>query len=104
MDVMMDVILFVWRIDDRSVCVTVLIGCLEDPPEGCNFESLFSLTIWRSDWTVLSVSLQGSDEIFFWRTFAIERPILTLELLFDDKQYLTQWSNVTVNYALVRCS
>ena len=44
--------------------------------------------------------LKGSDEIFFRRTFEIERPILILDRIFDDEQYLTRRSNVTVHYAL----
>ena len=48
--------------------------------------------------------LHGSAAIFFRRTFAMERPILIFDRLLDDEQYLTPWSNVTVYYALVRCS
>ena len=84
--------------------MTVLVVHSKDPSEGCNLQGLFSPTIWRSNWTVLSVNILGSAKIFFWRTFVIERLNLTLDRLFDDKQYLTRWSNVTSKYALVRCS
>ena len=52
----------------------------------------------------LSFGLQGSSAIFFRRTFATDRPILTLDRLLDDEQYLTRRSNVTVYYAIVICS
>ena len=77
---------------------------LSDPSKGCDILVSF---LWWSDVLIgpsFLFGLQGSAEIFFWCTFAKERLILTLELLFDDEQYLTQWSNVTVHYALVRCS
>ena len=104
MTIVMEVILFVQPNDYRCVCVTILIGRPEDPSDGCNLQGIFSPTILHSNWPVLSVRLQGSAEIFFRRNFAIERPILTLDHLFDDEQYLTWWSNGTVHYALVRYS
>ena len=77
---------------------------LEDPSEGCNLLGSF---LRRSDVPIgpsFLFGLKGSDEIFFRRTFAIERPILILDRIFDDEQYLTRRSNVTVHYAIVRCS
>ena len=52
----------------------------------------------------MSFGLQGSAAIFFRRTFAMERLILTLGRIFDDEQYLSWWSNVNVHYSLVRFS
>ena len=76
----------------------------EDLSEGCDvlgsFLQRYEVLIGSS----LSFDLQGSDEIFFRLTFVIEHPILTLDRLFDDYQYLTRLSNVTVHYAPVRCS
>ena len=47
----------------------------------------WALFLRRSDVPIgpsLSFVLQGSAEIFFRRTFTIDRPILTLDRLFDD--------------------
>ena len=38
---------------------------------------------------------------YFGVLFQIELPVLTLDRLFNDKQYLTLWNNVTMHYALV---
>ena len=73
----------------------------EDPSQGCNLLVSF---LCQSDVPIgpsLLFGLQGSAVIFFQLTFLMEHPILTLGSLFDDKQYLNWWSNVTVNYALV---
>ena len=131
MTVMMDVVQFFRRSDDRrdgcypicltqrwplgwmlsdssNVAMTVVVVwpswlvASVDTSERCNLLGSF---LWRYDVPIgpsLLFGLQGYDEIFFWRTFAIERPILTLDHLFDDEQYLTRWSNVTVHCALVR--
>ena len=76
----------------------------EDPSEGCDhlgsFIQKYDVLIGPS----LFFGLQGSAEIFFWRTSVIERLILTLDRLFDDEKYLTRRSNITVHYDLVRCS
>ena len=108
MTVVMYVIRFVRCSDDcRNGCYPVLPSWLvapEDPSEGCNLLGSF---LWWSDVSIrpsLLFSLQGSVKIFFRCTCAIERPILTLDRLFDDEQYLTRWSNVTVHYDVVRCS
>ena len=53
MTVMVDVIRFVWRSDDCCVCVTVLIGRLEDPSEGCDLKRFFSNNLtFRLDYLV----------------------------------------------------
>ena len=70
----------------------------EDPSDICDLLGSF---IQRSCVPIgpsLLFGLQGSAAILFRRTFAMERPILTLDRLFDDEKYLTRWSNVTVNY------
>ena len=58
----------------------------EDPSEGCNllgsFLQLSDVPIGPS----MLLGIQGSAEIFFRCTFVIERPILTLERLFDSEQ------------------
>ena len=57
-----------------------------------------------SDWTVLVVRYFGFRRDLLSTYCAMERPILTLDRLLDDEKYLTRWSNVTVHYAIVRCS
>ena len=76
----------------------------EDPSKGCDLLGSF---LRKSDVPIgpyWSVGIQGSARILFRRTFAIECPILTLDRLFDDEQFLTRWSNVTVHYDIVICS
>ena len=133
MTVVLDNIWFVWRCDDHSdwwyfvclklqwplwwmisdssdIAMTIVIVwpswlfAQENLSEECN---LMGSCLQQSDVPIglsLSFGLQGSANIFFWRTFLIERPILTLDHIFDDEQYLTWWSNVTMHYALFICS
>ena len=100
-----------WVISDLSnVTVTVVIvwPYLLVPrrirPKDVIFWALFSddLTFWldRPCRLVFRVSPIPSFGVLL----QIERLILTLGRLFDNEQYLTRWKNVTVNYALVRCS
>ena len=46
----------------------------------------FSTTILRSDWAVLVVQYSGFRRDLLLTYFAMERPILTLDRLFDDEQ------------------
>ena len=94
-----------WMLSDSSDVVMTAVNVwpswlvvLEDPSKVCNLLRYF---LRWSDFPI-GPYLSFAD-IFFRRTFAMERPILILDRLLDDEQYLTRWSNVTVHYSLVRC-
>ena len=132
MTVVLDAIWFFWRYDDRRDWCYLIRPTLqwlswwmlsdssdvatadvivwpywlvapEDHSKGCNLLVYFLLWSDVPIGLYLSFGLKGSAAIFFQRPFEMERLIITLDGLFDDEQYLTWWSNVTVHYALVRC-
>ena len=104
MAVLMDARWFVWRCDGRRDCVTVLIGCPGGSVRRMRSSGIFSTAILRYDWTVLVIWSSGFCHDIFLKYFAMESPILNLDRLLDDEQYLTQRSSITVQYDLVRCS
>ena len=104
MTVVMDSIWFVGGCNDCRDCVTVLISRPRGYVRRMRSSDPFSTMIWFYDWTVFVVRSSGFRSNLLWRTFATELPIITLECLLDDEQYLTRWINITVHYSLVICS
>ena len=96
-----------WILSDSSdVAMTVMIVwpswlvALKNLSEGCDILGFFSNNLtFRLDRLCRSV-VRVPPISSFNILLRIERPILTLDRLFDDEQYLTQWRKVTVRYAL----
>ena len=84
--------------------VTVLIGLPRGSIRRMRSYGILYTKILRSDWAVLVVRSLGFLRNLLLTYFDMEHPTLTLDRLLDDEQYLNQWSNINVHYALVTCS
>ena len=90
-------------VDWSNVCATIMIGCLEDPSEGCDLQGSFADDLY--------VLIEPSCGSVFWvlsRSYSsvlhvIHHPNLTSDRLLLINT-ITRCSNVTVRYALSLCS
>ena len=85
MTVVIDAIWFVRSCDDLRHCVTVLIGCPRGSVRRLRTSGIFSTTILSSDWTILVIRSSGFCRGLLLVYLAMERLILTLDRLLDDK-------------------
>ena len=108
---MIEVCRFVQRSDDLSlsfvdsfnICATVLIDCLKDPSKGCDLQgssagnlNVLIVLSWVSVFWVV-------PRFYFNVLHMIHRPALTSDRLLLSNT-ITQFSNITLHYALCPCS